>query len=431
MAKIYENFASENLMSFGKSFSRLNGQPLDKSELWYNLKSAQDYAKTDAAYVGQKIVVIDKDAGTLTHYSIKNAAGDLEELGASVLVDNKSVELNGKVVSLKNFGKEYYAYNPETHQYTLTQGFIDGLEVKVRKTTGSDGSDQYELAYYQPNPTTVEGLQSEIANLKTRADTIEQTANEAKTTAESKINSVVGKTDGAIGVTTDGSHNSTIELKIDTENKGNVELTQTASGLKANVTIPNADAYTIEKLGAPEEGYASSYRLTKNGSAIAGAATINIPKDLVVQSGTVVNNPEGQEPGTYIELVLANATNDKIYVNVGTLIEYVTSGSTAGDMVYITIDDQTHKVTATITDGTITKEKLDATVQASLGKADSAVQSVTVLGFTLNNGSELTVEQAKTALGLGTAAFKNVEDFEAAGTIDTKIETALAWKSIS
>lgn len=320
MAKIYENFASETLMSFGKSFSRLNGQPLDKSELWYNLKSAQDYAKTDAAYVGQKIVVIDKDAGTLTHYSIKNAAGDLEELGASVLVDNKSVELNGKVVSLKNFGKEYYAYNSDTHQYTLTQGFIDGLEVKVRKTTGPDGSDQYELAYYQPNPTTVEGLQSEIASLKTRADTIEQTANEAKTTAESKVNTVAGKTDGAIGVTTDDSHNSTIELKIDTTNKGNVELTQTASGLKASVAIPDADVYTIEKLGTPESGFASSYRLTKNSSAIPGAATINIPKDMVVESGRVVTNPDEQHVGTFIELTLSNKDESKLYINVGDLI---------------------------------------------------------------------------------------------------------------
>lgn len=428
MANIFKDY---NVMTFGQSFSRANGQPLDNSELYYNFEDAQKYARGPKSYVGQKIAVVNETQGTVVHYSIKNAAGDLEELGASVLVDNKSVELNGKVVSLKNFGKEYYAYNSDTHQYTLTQGFIDGLEVKVRKIAGSDGSDQYELAYYQPNPTTVEGLQSEIASLKTRADTIEQTANEAKTTAESKVNTVAGKTDGAIGVTTDDSHNSTIELKIDTANKGNVELTQTASGLKASVTIPDADVYTIEKLGTPESGFASSYRLTKNGSTIADAATINIPKDMVVQSGTVVENPEGQEPGTYIELVLANATNDKIYVNVGTLIEYVTSGSAQGDMVYITIDDQTHKVTATITDGTITKEKLDTTVQASLGKADSAVQSVKVLGFTLNNGSELTVEQAKTALGLGTAAFKNVGDFEAAGTASTVVNEALSWKTIS
>jgi hypothetical protein len=52
MAKIYNDFQPINLMSFAKSFARLNGQPLDKSEIWYNLQDAKDYAATDAAYVG-------------------------------------------------------------------------------------------------------------------------------------------------------------------------------------------------------------------------------------------------------------------------------------------------------------------------------------------------------------------------------------------
>ena len=54
MAKLYGknaavDFAATNLMSFGKSFSRLNGQPLDKSEIWYNdLEALKAYAKPDA-----------------------------------------------------------------------------------------------------------------------------------------------------------------------------------------------------------------------------------------------------------------------------------------------------------------------------------------------------------------------------------------------
>lgn len=94
-----------------------------------------------------------------------------------------------------------------------------------------------------------------------------------------------------------------------------------------------------------------------------------IPKDVVVKSGSVVTNPAGQPKGTYIKLVLANATNDTLYVDVGGLIEYVTSGSAAGDMVVIAIDEQTHKVTASITDGAITKAKLETEVQTALNKA--------------------------------------------------------------
>ena len=86
MAKQYglnaaEDFKAANLMSFGKSFSRLNGQPLDKSEIWYNdLQALRDYVATDAAYVGQKVVYIDTTAGTVSHYSVE-LDGTLKPLG--------------------------------------------------------------------------------------------------------------------------------------------------------------------------------------------------------------------------------------------------------------------------------------------------------------------------------------------------------------
>ena len=75
------DFAAENLMSFGKSFSRLNGQPLDKSEIWYNdFEELVEYAQTDGAFVGQKVVYIDTANNTVTHYSIE-IDGTLKEIG--------------------------------------------------------------------------------------------------------------------------------------------------------------------------------------------------------------------------------------------------------------------------------------------------------------------------------------------------------------
>ena len=61
---------------------------------------------------------------------------------------------------------------------------------------------------------------------------------------------------------------------------------------------------------------------------------------------------------------------EPLYINVGSLIEYVTSGSAAGDMVVISISDD-HKVTATITDGSITLAKLTTEIQTAIGKAHS------------------------------------------------------------
>ena len=145
-------------------------------------------------------------------------------------------------------------------------------------------------------------------------------------------------------------------------------LSKSAAGLK--VTIPAAAEYSIVKEAASSD-YAAVYHLTKDGINVG--ASINIPKDMVVKSGAVVTNPEGQKAGTYIVLTLANATEDKIYIPVDSLIEYVTSGSAADDMVVINVSGD-HKVTATITDGKVTKAKLDVSVRASLGLADTAVQ---------------------------------------------------------
>jgi len=83
MAKIYTDFQAANLMSFAKSFARLNGQPLDKSEIWYSLEEAQAYALTDAAYVGQILAVINTENGKVDYFGIQNASGELKSVGST------------------------------------------------------------------------------------------------------------------------------------------------------------------------------------------------------------------------------------------------------------------------------------------------------------------------------------------------------------
>lgn len=152
-----------------------------------------------------------------------------------------------------------------------------------------------------------------------------------------------------------------VKVSVDADNA----LALTENGLK--VTIPAAAEYEIRKETTAEEGYAATYKLLKDGTP--AGASINIPKDMVVSSGSVVELAEGEvedlSAGTYIKLVLANANNETLYIPVGSLIEYVTSGSATGDMVVIAIDDD-HKVTATITDGTITLAKLKTDIQTEI-----------------------------------------------------------------
>ena len=88
------------------------------------------------------------------------------------------------------------------------------------------------------------------------------------------------------------------------------------------------DDLTIQKLETSEEGYSTSYQMTKNGSPIGDK--INIPRDLVVQSGSVKtveseNTPvEGYMVGDkYIDLLIANSNDEHIYILVSDLVEGV------------------------------------------------------------------------------------------------------------
>ena len=220
---------------------------------------------------------------------------------------------------------------------------------------------------------------------------------------------------GDTSVTVGGSVTEpTVAVKVDPA-VGNA-LTLGAAGL--SVTIPAASTYTIVK--AEDSGdFAAVYNLQKDGANVG--ASINIPKDMVV-SGKVVVNPEGQTPGTYIELTIANKTSDKIYINVADLIEYVTSGSQETDMVVIAISED-HKVTATITDGSITLEKLAAGVKASLGLADSALQNSDIATGATNG--TIAVEGTDVAVkGLDTAAYQPKSAFDEAGAAAAVLGTS-------
>ena len=186
-----------------------------------------------------------------------------------------------------------------------------------------------------------------------------------------------------------------------------------AGGTAATITIVSDDT---------TEGMAKSYTV-KQGDSTVGV--IDIPKDMVVSSGAVETDPEDHDPGTYIVLTLANATNDKIYINAGTLVDIYTAAQSA-PQVQLTINSGTREISATIVagsitdtelaansvttvkiaDGNVTKAKLDTAVQTSLGKADSAIQKEDITTGAENGN--ISVDGTDVAVkGLASAAFVN------------------------
>lgn len=227
----------------------------------------------------------------------------------------------------------------------------------------------------------------------------------------------------------------TIAVKISSKD-GNVLTLDTTSG-KEGLYVPTpaaAPVYSITKLTANEtsEGAAATYQLAIDG--VASGTKIDIPKDMVVSSGEVktvstANSPyAGAAVGDkYIELTIANASSDKLYIPVSSLVEYVTSGSNNSDMVVISIDAN-HQVTASITDGTVTKAKLTSGVQASLDAADSALQASDIITGSTNgtisvDGTDVSV------YGLGTAAYTASTAYDASGSAQAVYDAIIAMTS--
>lgn len=237
MAKIYNDFQPANLMSFAKSFARLNGQPLDKSEIWYDLVEAQAYAATDAAYVGQILSIIDSDNNNVVFYGIQDAAGTLKEVGSAPIGDNLSIEIVNGAVQLKGYGKEYYAYVPavkdeegnitEASKYVLTEGFKTGLEPRVVL----DG-ENLVLAWYEPGSETIEDVAANVESVSKTVDELDEALN-----AEGGLVDQVDDLKNQVGTAADDTGNAATGLYKELDDLAAIVST------KAN----SSDVYTKEE----------------------------------------------------------------------------------------------------------------------------------------------------------------------------------------
>ena len=276
-------------------------------------------------------------------------------------------------------------------QYVSEVSQADG-KITVKREALPDYTEVYDA---KGSAAAVKGQ----ANDDATKDTVygaKAAAAAAQSTADAKVASV---TAGDASVTIGGTATApTVAAKVSADSDNALELT--ANGLK--VVVPAAAEYSVVK-DENAGDYAAVYHLTKDGANIGAA--INIPKDMVVSSGEVV---EDASKGTCIKLTLANADNDEILIPVGSLIEYVTAGSGANDAIQIAVSDD-HKVTASVKEGSLTFAMLHTDVQASLNKANSAVQKVesgSANGTIAVDGSDVQVK------GINTAAYETKEYFE-------------------
>ena len=165
------------------------------------------------------------------------------------------------------------------------------------------------------------------------------------------------------------------------------DLVNAINEVRAAVSAGGTAAAISMDTSVTTDGALKSYSLFQGENKIG---TIDIPKDMVVESGEVVTNPEGQAEGTYIKLVLANVS-EPLFINVGTLVDIYKAKANAAQ-VQVTVDANSREIsaaivagsigtteladdsitTAKIVDNNVTKAKLSTALQASIDKADAA-----------------------------------------------------------
>lgn len=361
MATILNNAA---YIALPMNIKRGNSIPLDTTAVWYDKTELETYAASGAtAYVGQVLTLVAD--GKCEAYMISSEAGTLVKLAQTTATGDLATDVS----------------NLQTQVGNLT------------KAVGSAAAEGVEAS----------GLYKLIADVEA--------------VAKARLESVEA---GDNSVTIAGSATKpSVAVKV-SQAAGNA-LSLADDGLKVEIPEVKVPAYSLIKDETAAAGDIATYHLTKDG--VNEGIAINIPKDLVVASGSVETFvagklPEGvAEAGTYIQLNLANSAKP-LYINVGTLIEYVTGGSGENDAIQINVSSDTHKVTASVKDGSITIGMLAADVVASLGKADSAVQAVAA-GDT--NGT-IKVDGTEVAVtGLQDAAYATVKSINdtAQGYVNT------------
>ena len=195
------NVSLKNITEYPNSFKRQGAFPLERFSVFGTKEALEAYATSNpVAYVGQILAWVDEASKTTTIYSIQDADGNLAQVGKATAGDDKSISLDSDsgVLSLKNWGKEYYHEVEklvgdvkttvwEAVTVDETHPWVEGLVPKV--AVGSDGN--FELKWYVPSTKDVEDLTEHINTINGRLDGIdEDLANTVKLTGDQTIDGI-------------------------------------------------------------------------------------------------------------------------------------------------------------------------------------------------------------------------------------------------
>ena len=342
-------------------------------------------------------VVIKVGDGTHTYTELPFASGKAADVYSWAKAETKPTYAATEITGLDTYISEEIQDTNTTYQ--IVQDQTDGHILKVQHRNVGDSSWTDDATITIPDDsyddTTLAGKVSTLEGL---------VGNTSVATQISNAITNIGLSD----VATSGAASD-----VSIADTGNKFTATTVEGALAEIAtaLDSAGAVTMTTDSSPSDtSLLKRYTLSQNGSNIG---TIDIPKDLVAVSGEIVNQDGSGNTGTFIKLTIDNG--NPIYINVADLIEYNSVADT--DEIDLT-ESASHQISATIKTGSIALSKLASSVQTSIGKADTAVQSVTT---GTANGTIKVDGTAVSVYGLGSAAYADTTAFDAAGAASSAV----------
>ena len=401
--------------------------------------------KTDTAVDGKYVSAVSQSKGVITV-----TRADLPKYTLAEGTADGTVKFNGTDVNVHGLGSAAYKSADDFDSKGAAAGVLGSdQDTKEGKTVYGafaaikDVKDNViGTKPAEATSTTVYGYIDEaIAKATDDNSTLAQQV-KANTEAIGKAAAEGKEATGLIKATTDNAAAIAI-LNGTVEEDGSIA--KAIADAKTDIRGTVADDYnTLEKIEGKIKGNAISVEIDADGTDTAiktytfyagektevnKLVTIDIPKDLVVTSGTVGTATENDKPyvgaqigDAYIDLVIANQS-EHIYIPAKNLVDIYTAAEDAAE-VQLTVG--TNNVisaalvnngitTAKIANEAVTSDKLSSSIKNSLGKADTAVQTIE---SGVNNGT-IKVDTKEVAItGLKSAAYADANSFAASTILD-------------
>ena len=213
---------------------------------------------------------------------------------------------------------------------------------------------------------------------------------------------------------------------------GDSSTAKTVYGLDAKIDTIKSDSRVTLTEAAGSGDVLKVYTISQGGATVG---SINIPKDFLVKSGEVKTVTTADQPYSgavvgdkYLDFVVntkdGDGTASHIYIPVKDLTDVYTGGSTTTIDVSVGSNNQ---ITASINTSSVSTDLLDSSVQTALGKANTAVQTVTGETATTDS-SYITVSveasTANNAVTLSSHANVTIQEIDTATASSDGLATA-------